>query len=75
MYINMPLESYQQLRTMGVLFTEKGNIYQIFTSRDSKVHIQAEITHFNLLQDFQCELRGHDGYRWIYVDWRALPHF
>lgn len=29
----MPLDSYQQLRTVGALFTEKkGNIYQIFTT-------------------------------------------
>lgn len=28
-YKNMPLDSYQQLRTVGALFTEKkGNIYQ-----------------------------------------------
>lgn len=27
-YKNMPLDSYQQLRTVGALFTEKGNMYQ-----------------------------------------------
>ncbi len=28
-YKNMPLDSYQQLRTVGALFTEKkGNIYR-----------------------------------------------
>lgn len=58
MYIkNKPLDSYQQLRTMGALCTEKkGNLYQIFTSIDSKVHTQAENKSLNILNDAWQEL-------------------
>lgn len=35
LYKNMPLESYQQLRTVGALFTEKKAIYtNIYNNKD-----------------------------------------
>lgn len=39
-YKNMPLDSYQQLRTVGALFTEKRQYVPIFTTKDL-VHIWA----------------------------------
>lgn len=40
-YKNMPLDSYQQLRTVGALFTEKKAIYTSIYNNKDFFHIRA----------------------------------
>lgn len=48
-YKNMPLDSYQQLRTMGALFTEKRQYINIYNNKDF-FHIQAGGAYLHLLR-------------------------